>query len=45
MAADRTTVEAFIADRQRFWMSFTHFLGYGALGVAVVLILMALFLL
>ena len=37
-------VEAFLADRQAFWGSFTHFITRGAIAVAVLLILMAFFL-
>jgi Bacterial aa3 type cytochrome c oxidase subunit IV len=37
-------VEAFIADRQAFWGSFTHFVTGGAIAVVVLLILMAFFL-
>jgi hypothetical protein len=39
------TEEAFIADRQNFWNSFTSFTIGSAIAVAVILILMALFLL
>ena len=39
------TEEAFLADRQSFWNSFTAFVVGSAITVAVVLILMALFLL
>jgi len=38
------TEEAFLADRQRFWVSFTHFTFTGVVCVVVLLILMALFL-
>jgi hypothetical protein len=38
------TPDAFIADRQRFWMSFTRLVVTCAGAVAVLLILMALFL-
>jgi hypothetical protein len=38
------TVDAFIADRQRFWSSFTHFATVTAAILAVLLILMAIFL-
>ncbi len=37
-------VEAFIANRQAFWNSFTHFITGGVIAVVVLLILMALFL-
>ena len=37
-------VEAFTADRQRFWGSFTNFVTGGAIAVAVLLILMWFFL-
>ena len=36
--------EAFVADRQAFWGSFTHFITMGACAIAVLLILMAIFL-
>lgn len=39
------TEEAFLADRQGFWNSFTAFVTGSAIAVAVLLILMALFLL
>ena len=50
--AGTTTVEepgppatdAFLADRQAFWGSFTRFVTMGAAGVAVLLILLAYFL-
>jgi hypothetical protein len=35
----------FLADRQRFWIGFTHFTVIAASGVALLLILMAIFLL
>ena len=38
------TPDAFIADRQQFWMSFTRMVVYCAGAVVVLLILMALFL-
>ena len=37
-------VEAFVADRQAFWGSFTRFVTMGAVAVVVLLILMAFFL-
>jgi len=40
-----TTEEGFIADRQTFWTSFTHFMMLAIGGVAGLLILMAIFLL
>ncbi len=49
--ADETTIvtgaetpEAFVADRQQFWVSFTHFVMGSAIGIAILLILMAIFL-
>jgi hypothetical protein len=49
--ADQTTIvtgaetpEAFIADRQAFWVSWTHFVLGSAIGIAILLILMAIFL-
>ena len=36
--------EAFVADRQAFWASFTRFVTMGAVAVVVLLILMAFFL-
>ena len=36
--------EAFVADRQAFWGSFTKFVTMGAVGVVVLLILLAFFL-
>jgi hypothetical protein len=38
------TPDAFIADRQRFWMSFTRAVVVCAASVVVLLVLMALFL-
>jgi hypothetical protein len=38
------TPEAFLADRQRFWSSFTHFTLGSVIFIVVVLILMAIFL-
>ncbi|HTR17103.1 MAG TPA: hypothetical protein VMI52_08735 [Acetobacteraceae bacterium] len=43
-AAGPVTAEAFIADRQQFWMAFIHLAGYGVAGVVVLLILLAVFL-
>lgn len=37
--------EAFVADRQRFWSSFTSFTVYAVVAVVVLLIMMAVFLL
>jgi hypothetical protein len=49
--ADQTTVitgaetpEAFVADRQAFWVSWTHFVTGTTIGVVILLILMAVFL-
>jgi hypothetical protein len=39
------TPEAFLADRQRFWSSFTHFTLGSVIFIVVLLILMAIFLL
>jgi hypothetical protein len=39
------TPDAFIADRQRFWVQFTHFVIACTAGVVIVLLLLALFLL
>lgn len=39
------TPDAFLADRQRFWMSFTRFVGYVAGFIVLALILMRLVLL
>ncbi len=36
--------EAFVADRQAFWGSFTNFVLMGTAGIAVLLILLAFFL-
>ena len=36
--------EAFVADRQAFWGSFTKFVTFGALAIVVLLILMDYFL-
>ncbi len=36
--------EAFVADRQRFWGSFTNFVFMGVVGIVVLLILLAFFL-
>lgn len=38
------TPDAFIADRQRFWMSFTRMVVASASAVVVLLVLLALFL-
>jgi hypothetical protein len=43
-AAPVETPEAFLADRQRFWSSFTHFTLGSVIFIVVVLILMAIFL-
>lgn len=39
------TPDAFIADRQRFWVSFTRFVVTCTAGVVILLLLLALFLL
>ncbi len=39
-----SAVDAFVADRQAFWGSFTSFVTMAASGIAVLLILMAIFL-
>ncbi len=50
MATSPTTVtgseteEAFLADRQRFWTSWTRFTLWVVLGVVLLLILMTIFL-
>jgi len=36
--------EAFLADRQRFWLGFTSFTFWAAACIAILLILMAIFL-
>jgi hypothetical protein len=38
------TEEAFLADRQRFWLGFTSFTFWAAVFIAILLILMAIFL-
>ena len=43
-AAGPAAAEAFVADRQAFWSSFTRFVAMGALAVVILLILMAIFL-
>ena len=40
----QTTVDAFVSDRQIFWESFTRFSFKAIVGVAVLVILMAIFL-
>lgn len=52
MAEDTTTIvtkavtpDAFLADRQRFWLAFTKFTTYTAAFVILLLVLMRLFLL
>jgi hypothetical protein len=45
VVTDVETPEAFLADRQQFWTSFTHFVIIVAVLVAITLILMRLFLL
>ncbi len=44
VAAGPTTVEAFVTDRQVFWASFTRFAARAVVVVAVIVVLMALFL-
>jgi hypothetical protein len=39
------TEDAFLADRQRFWGSFSNFVVICVIGLTVLLILMAIFLL
>ncbi len=39
-----TTTEAFVADREVFWSTFTRFVVFGVAGLVVLLILMAIFL-
>lgn len=36
--------DAFVADRLAFWGRFTKFVTYGAIAIAVLLVLMAIFL-
>ena len=38
------TEEAFLADRQRFWLGFTSFTFWAATCIVILLILMAIFL-
>ena len=38
------TEEAFLADRQRFWLGFTSFTFWVAVFIAILLILMTIFL-
>jgi hypothetical protein len=40
-AAGPTTVEAFVADRQHFWGSFTNFIVAGVVAVIVILLFLA----
>ena len=44
-SAHPLTEREFLADRQRFWAGFTHFTVVAASGVALLLVLMAIFLL
>ena len=44
MEAGPALTDAFIADRQAFWGSFTRFVTMGAGAIIVLLILMAIFL-
>ena len=44
VATQAVTPDAFLADRQRFWMSFTRFTTYVAILVVLILVLMRLFL-
>jgi hypothetical protein len=39
--AGPTTVEAFVADRQHFWGSFTQFIVAGVVAVIVILLFLA----
>jgi hypothetical protein len=43
-AAGPETEEAFLADRQRFWLGFTSFTFWAVVFIVIVLILMAIFL-
>ena len=36
--------DAFVADRMAFWGRFTRFVTFGAIGIAILLILLAFFL-
>ena len=45
MASGPETEQAFFADRERFWHAWTRFAVVAATGVAILLILMAVFLL
>jgi hypothetical protein len=38
------TPEAFLADRQRFWVGFTRFTTFAVIAITILLILMAVFL-
>ena len=38
------TEDAFVADRQRFWGSFTHATTFAVVAMVILLILMAIFL-
>ena len=42
--AGPTTTEAFVADREVFWGSFTRIVLFAVIGLVVLLILMAIFL-
>lgn len=44
VVTEAVTPDAFLADRQRFWLSFTRFATYVAILVALILIGMRLFL-
>ena len=42
--ADSPAADAFVADRQAFWGSFTRFVTMGTVAIVALLILMAIFL-
>lgn len=39
-----TITDAFLADRMAFWGRFTKFVTYGAIAIALLLVVMAIFL-
>ena len=39
--AGPTTVEGYLADRQHFWVSFTHFIVAGVVAVVAILLFLA----
>lgn len=43
-ATGPATEEAFLADRQRFWLGFTSFTFWAAVFIVILLILMVIFL-